>query len=81
MALTTRFISGWGNEGIFPSATMSRLTLRPTQLLVQGIAWAPSLVVKKPEHEGDDSLPFHAKVKNVWSYTSTPPYISSWCGD
>jgi hypothetical protein len=33
--------------------------------LIQGVKW--------PGHEADPSPPFNAEVKNVWSYTSTPP--------
>jgi len=41
---------------------------------------APSSGVKLPGHEVDDSLPSSAEVKNVWSYTSTPPYVfTAWC--
>jgi hypothetical protein len=29
--------------------------------------------------EADHQTPSSAKVKNAWSYTSTPP-MSSWCG-
>jgi hypothetical protein len=32
-----------------------------------------SLEVKQLGHEADHSPPSSAKVKNVWSYTSTPP--------
>jgi hypothetical protein len=31
------------------------------------------LGVKRPEHEVETTLPSNADVKNVWSYTSTPP--------
>jgi len=29
--------------------------------------------LKQLEREADNSPPFSAEVKNVWSYTSTPP--------
>jgi hypothetical protein len=41
------------------------------------IQWEPgalSLVVKLPGREADHSPPSGAKVKNSWSYTSTPRY-------
>jgi hypothetical protein len=31
--------------------------------------------VKRPRREADYSLPSSAEVKNVWSYTFTPPYV------
>jgi hypothetical protein len=34
-----------------------------------------SPVVKWPEREAKPSLAFSAEFKNVWSYTSTPPYF------
>jgi hypothetical protein len=34
---------------------------------------ALSLGVKRPGHEADHSPQSSAKVKNAWSYTSTPP--------
>jgi len=40
------------------------------------IQWAPGalpLEVKPPERKGDHSPPSIAEVKNVWSYTRTPP--------
>jgi hypothetical protein len=32
-------------------------------------------VVRKPGHKADHSSPFNAKVKKMWSYESSPPYI------
>jgi hypothetical protein len=41
---------------------------------------AVSSEVKQPGREADHSPSFSAEVKNVWSYTSTPPYVSmAWC--
>jgi hypothetical protein len=40
------------------------------------IQWVPgalSLGVKRPRCEADHSPPSSAEVKNVWSYTCTPP--------
>jgi len=34
-----------------------------------------SLYVKQLECESISSAPFNAEAKNVWNYTSTPPYI------
>jgi hypothetical protein len=39
-----------------------------------------SLGVKRPGREADHSSPSSAKVKNEWSYTSTPQYaFMAWC--
>jgi hypothetical protein len=41
--------------------------------------WAPgvsSLVLKRPGHKAYSLPPYNAEVKNVWSYTSPPTYIS-----
>jgi hypothetical protein len=38
---------------------------------------ALSLAVKRPGREADHSPPSSAEVKNAWSYTSTPPNMSS----
>jgi len=36
--------------------------------------------IKQPGYEGDHSPPSSAEVKNVWSCTSTPPYVFMvWC--
>jgi len=36
--------------------------------------------VKQLEHKGDHSPPSRTKVKNAWSYNSTPPYVfMAWC--
>jgi hypothetical protein len=38
------------------------------------------LGVKRPGREADHSPPSSAKVKNAWSYTSTPKYVFMvWC--
>jgi hypothetical protein len=45
----------------------------PTQPPLQWVPGALSLGVKRPECEADHSPPSSAEVKNVRSYTSTPP--------
>jgi hypothetical protein len=57
---------------MFLLAAMSRPALGPTHSTVQWVPMALSLGVKKPGHEADHSPPSSAKVKNAWSYTSTP---------
>jgi hypothetical protein len=47
--------------------------LGPTQPAIQWVPGALSLEVKRPGREADHSPPSSAKVKNAWSYTSTPP--------
>jgi len=43
--------------------------------------WGPPTPgVKRPECEADHSSPSSAEVENMWSYTSTPPYVCmAWC--
>jgi hypothetical protein len=66
--------------GIFLFATMFRLTLGRTQLPIQWAPGALSLWVKQAGHEADHSPPSRAKVKNAWSYTTTPQYaFMAWC--
>jgi hypothetical protein len=62
----------WG-LGIFLFTTVSRMALGPTQPPIQWVLGDLSLGVKQPVHEADHSPPSSAKVKNVWSYNSTPP--------
>jgi hypothetical protein len=59
--------------GIFLFTTASRLALGLTQPPIQWVPEAPSLGVKRPVGEADNSPPSSAEVKNAWSYTSTPP--------
>jgi hypothetical protein len=59
--------------GIFLFTTASRTALGPTQPPIQWVLGALSLGVKRSGREADHSPPFSAEVKNVWSYTSTPP--------
>jgi hypothetical protein len=47
----------------------------PTQLPIQWNPGALPLEVKRPVREADRSPPSSAKVKNAWSYTSTPPCV------
>jgi hypothetical protein len=57
----------------FLFTTVSRTALGPTQPPIQWVPGAISLEVKRPGREADRSPPSSAKVKNAWSYTSTPP--------
>jgi len=59
--------------GIFFFATASRPALEPTKLPIQCIPWSLIPEVKRPGHEADNSPQSISKVKNTWSYTSTPP--------
>jgi hypothetical protein len=65
-------ISGRG-LGIFLFTTTSRMALGPIQPPIQWVPGAPFLGVKWPGCEVDNSPPSSDKVKNTWSYTSTPP--------
>jgi hypothetical protein len=66
--------------GIFLFTTMSRTALRPTQPPIQWVPGALSLGVKRPGRGADQSPPSSAKVKDTWSYTSTPHYVFMvWC--
>jgi hypothetical protein len=66
--------------GIFPSTTVSRTALGPTQPPIQWVPGALSLGVKRPGREADHSPSFSAEVKTEWSYTSTPQYaFMVWC--
>jgi hypothetical protein len=49
------------------------------QLPVQWVLGSSIMGVKQPEHEAGPSPPSSAKVKNEWSYTSTP-HTCSWRG-
>jgi hypothetical protein len=59
--------------GNFLFSTVSRPALGPTQPPIQCVPGDLSLGVKRPRRETDHSPPSSAKVKSVWSYTSTPP--------
>jgi hypothetical protein len=63
----------WHGLGIFLFTTAFRMALGTTQPPIQWVPGALSLGIKQPGHEADHSPPPSAEVKNVWSYTSTPP--------
>jgi len=67
------------NDEICFLATTSRLVLGPTQPLHQLAPGALIPGVKWPGHEADPLPLSSGKVKNVWSYASTPS-MSSWHG-
>jgi hypothetical protein len=58
----------------FIFTTSSRLALGPTQPPIQWVSGALSPGVKRLGREADQSPPITAKVKKMWTYTSTLPY-------
>jgi len=58
-------------QEIFPFSKLSKLVLEPTQPTIQGVP-VFFLRGKMAGYEVDHSPPSSAKVKNEWSYTSTP---------
>jgi hypothetical protein len=68
--------------GIFLFITMSRPALGPTQPPIQWVLEGRglSLGAKLPGRKAEHTPPTSAEVKNAWSYTSTPQYVSvAWC--
>jgi len=60
--------------------TTSRMDLGPIQSPIQWVLGVLSPGVKQPGHKDDCSPPSSTKVKNMWSYTSTPQYVfMAWC--
>jgi len=60
--------------GIHLFTIASRLALGQTQPPSQYVPGALSLGVKRPGCETDHQPPSSVKVKNAWSYISTPQY-------
>jgi hypothetical protein len=83
--IVTRLWAGWGSriwfpigEEIFPFSTESRPALGPN--LSPWVPGALSPEVKCLGHKVDHSPPTNVKIKNIWSCTSTLPYIfMAWC--
>jgi len=59
--------------GFFLFTTIFRVALGPTKPPIQCIPRAVIPEVKRPGREAYHSPPFRVEIKNVWSYTSTPP--------
>jgi hypothetical protein len=66
-----QFLAG-AMMGIFLFTTTFRPGLGPTQPPIQRVPGALTPAVKQG-HEAVHSPPPSAKIKNVWSYNSTPP--------
>jgi len=58
--------------GFLLLATASRLAVVPTQAPIQWVTGALVLGVNQAGHKADHLSP-SSEIKNVWSYTSTPP--------
>jgi hypothetical protein len=59
--------------GLYLFTTQSRPALGPNQPPIQWVPEALFLGVKRTGRVADHSPPSSAEVKNVWSYTFTPP--------
>jgi hypothetical protein len=67
---------------IYLNKVLSVENMGLTQPPIEWVAGALSLRLKWPGREADLSPPSSAKVKNVWSYNSTPQYaLMAWCSD
>jgi hypothetical protein len=58
----------------FPFSTSSRPALGPIQPPIKWVLGALSPGVKRQRRETDHSLPTSAEVKEMWIYTTIPPY-------
>jgi hypothetical protein len=66
--------------GIFLFTTVPRTALDPTQTPMQWVPGAPSLGVKRPGREADQSPHLVPRSNNEWSYISIPQYaFMAWC--
>jgi hypothetical protein len=64
----------------FLFVTASRPGLGPTNPLIELISGAAVPPLKRPGREANHSPSSNAEIKNVLSYTSTPPYVFMvWC--
>jgi hypothetical protein len=61
-------------EGKFLFAIATRPALGPTKPPFQSVPEVLSLEVKKQSREAHHSPSYRAEI-NVWSHTSTPPYV------
>jgi hypothetical protein len=69
----------WYDQEIFLFSTVFRLALGPTQLPIQWISGALSLLVKWPGREADPSPQSRVKIKNDGAEPPLP-HTSSWHG-
>jgi len=65
-------------QGTSCTLKLPRLALGPTVLYIQWLLVFFPSGVQGLEYEVDHLSASSAKVKNEWSYTSAPPYKSSW---
>jgi hypothetical protein len=68
------YSSQQAQEIFFSSLKLSTLAMGPTQPPIQSFLGAPSPRVKQLGDDNDHILPPSAKIKELWRYTSIPPY-------
>jgi hypothetical protein len=65
-----------GGSGVkIPAEARDFAFSTPSQLIL----WPIQMHIWQQWYESENSLPHSAEVKNEWIYTSTAPYITSWC--
>jgi hypothetical protein len=72
--------NSWQGQGYFLFVTVSRPAVGPTQAPIKWVLGALSAGAKQLGHEADHSPIPSTKIKKMWKYKATPPYIiMAWC--
>jgi hypothetical protein len=70
----------WTQKSVcMPFCTLPITLITPPIKSTQWLRWIPSSVARRLRHDAYQSPSQNAKLKNMWSYTASPPHVFVTC--